>query len=59
MISRHHLELGGGEHTPAWCLSLWTGWNSWLLGIDWQRHPHEWQATLHLGPIALSIERNR
>lgn len=59
MRSRRSWARGGDRWCPAWRLSLWAGLSSWLLGVTVERHPREWQAWLHLGPVALLLERVR
>lgn len=40
-------------------IMAWRGWDSWLLGWDFERHRYEWTLRLHAGPVALSIQRVR
>lgn len=53
MIGRHSFRFGDTEVT------LFTGWNSWLVGVALERHPHEWTLNIHAGPVMLSVFRFR
>ncbi len=41
---------------PDWELTRWFGWDSWLFGVELERHPNEWTLQLRLGPIGLSLQ---
>lgn len=60
---RERWKTGWGWRTSwgqrEWTLSVFTSWTSWLLGVQVERHPSEWQAWVHAGPVALCLFRVR
>lgn len=59
MLSRHTLRRrfkGHDVEVRAWLPVLWREQASVAVGLEYERHPHEWSATLMLGLFQLSIE---
>lgn len=53
MISHH--DIRWTTRRRRYELAMFRGLSDWRLGLYWERHPHEWQWSLHVPCLSLNL----